>query len=125
MNAPQAILFVTHIISAKIYNHFVRLKTETQNVLDAYLCVCEPARHCDTNKFSADFWISRREEKNLAPKRYAEKKYRGGGVLPGFNDLANAPALLSSQLLEYRYIWVVEYDVDFLNWQNFCGSGKS
>lgn len=120
MNPPQAVILSTHILSSKIYGHFNRLKTETKNILDAYLCVREPVRYYDGKRFNADFSISRRDEKTLAPKRYAEMHKRGGAILPGFSDLAGMPALLNGRLSAYKYIWLVEYDVDFSGtWHDF------
>lgn len=122
MNPSQAVVLLTHIVSPEIFEHFDRLKAETKNILDAYLCVREPATHYDATKFSADFRISRRDGKTLVPKRYAEMKSRGGTLLPGFSDLASMPALLSGRLSEYSYIWMVEYDVDFAGtWHDFFG----
>jgi hypothetical protein len=120
MNSRQAVILSTHILSTKICDHFVRLRTETKNILDAYLCARKPIKYYDAAKYSADFFISRRDEKSLTPKRYAEMVRRGGTIVPGFSDLAIMPALLSKRLAQYDYIWVIEYDVDFAgSWQDF------
>jgi hypothetical protein len=123
MKAQQAIVFLTHIISAKIYNHFARLKSETSGILDAYFCVHSPYVNCDASTFHSDFFLSRRDEKKVAPGRYAEKERRGLAALPGFADLVYMPALLSDRLREYRYVWLIEYDVEFAGaWRHFFSS---
>ena len=40
----QALVFVTHIESEPVRKHFLRLKVETQGLLDVFLCVHEPAQ---------------------------------------------------------------------------------
>jgi hypothetical protein len=120
MKATQAIIFLTHIVSSKIYNHFIRLKSQTQNIVDAYFCIHKPYIHCDAGSFFPDFMLSRRDERRVAPERYSEKERRGLAILPGFVDLAHMPALVSARLVDYRYIWVVEYDVEFAGiWGDF------
>jgi hypothetical protein len=120
MNASQAVVLSTHILSAKIYNHFIRLKAETKDSLDVYLCARKPIKYYDAIECPVDFSISRRDEKKLAPKRYVEMKKRGGTIVPGFSDLASMPALLSNRLGGYNHIWLIEYDVDFAGaWQDF------
>lgn len=119
-DVSQAIIFLTHLVSPKIHHHFIRLQSETSEFMDSYLCVRKPRRTRGAPRLTPDFRISRRLEKKVAPRRYEERKQRGGTVLPGFNDLAYAPALLSPQLLSYQYVWIVEYDVEFAgSWKNF------
>src|SRR5262249_49787363 len=56
----------------------------------------------------------------VLPGRAAEKELKGSGLIRGYNDLAYMPALLGPRLAAYRYIWLVEYDVDYAGtWSDF------
>ena len=42
------------------------------------------------------------------------------GYNSGYTDLAYMPAMANEQFRFYRYIWIIEYDVDYAgNWANF------
>ena len=106
-------VFLTHFESAQIQAHFERLKAETSGLLDAFLCVHEPAKRIDVEPLAADFRVSSSDAKTLLPRRYADMQRRGGRIMPGFTDLTAMPALLDKRLSGYAHIWLVEYDVDF------------
>jgi hypothetical protein len=114
----QAVVFLTHTLSDRIYNHFLRLKKETRVHLDSFLCLHRTEGR--EGEGVADFIVARREEENTLPARFAEKMRRGGSITPGFVDLAFMPALLSTRLSSYEYLWTIEYDVDFAgHWSEF------
>jgi hypothetical protein len=116
----QAVLFVTHMESERIYKHFLRIKAETLGLLDSFLCVHESASSRRTFDCPADFRLSAADEEKYLPARYAEKISQGGNIVPKFTDLTHMPALLSPRLSNYSYIWLVEYDVDFAGrWDQF------
>jgi hypothetical protein len=117
----QALVFLTHIETERIYAHFLRLKNTTRGLLDVFLCVHEPTPHVDSAiRLRADFRISSRDEEQILPKRFAEKLERGGAITPGFPDLAYMPAILSPRLSSYGHIWLMEYDVDYSgDWKDF------
>lgn len=115
----QALVFVTHIESEPVHKHFMRLKVETQGLLDVFLCVHEPARRSG-EALPTDFRLSAFDAKDRLPIRYAAMMQRGRGMLPGYTDLAHMPALLSPRLSDYTHVWMVEYDVDFAGpWGGF------
>lgn len=54
------------------------------------------------------------------PQRHRHFLDRGGNLVPGFTDLVYATAFFSQPLLRYRYLWLVEYDVDYAgDWSAF------
>jgi hypothetical protein len=116
----QAVLFVTHIESERIYKHFLRIKAESCSLLDSFLCVHASANSQRAFDCPADFRLSAVDEAKYLPARYAEKISQGGTIVPKFSDLAYMPALLSPRLSNYSYIWIIEYDVDFAGrWDQF------
>ena len=119
MDGKQALVFLPILNPAQIQAHFERLKAETSGLLDAFLCVHEPARRIDVDPLAADFRVSSSDAKTLLPRRYADMQRRGGRIMPGFTDLTAMPVLLDKRLSGYAHIWLVEYDVDFAGpWTN-------
>src|ERR1700712_4504681 len=121
----QAVVLITHIESGRIYKHFLRLKAECRDHLDAYFCVHMSAgsRAEPGHEAQPDFRLSGSDEEACLSARHAEKLARGGTVVPGFTDLTYMPALLSPRLANYSHIWIVEYDVDFAGrWDRFFAS---
>jgi hypothetical protein len=120
----QAVILVTHIETGQIYKHFLRLKAECRDHLDAYLCVHMSAdrRAEPGHEAQVDFRLSASDEEACLPARHAEKIARGGTIVPGFCDLTYMPALLSPRLANYTHVWIVEYDVDYAGpWDRFFG----
>src|ERR1700676_2325647 len=117
----QAIVFLTHMESEPIYQHFLRLKAETQGILDVYLALHEPSDGRSGISLPVDFLIPATGLwQNIFTVRYAEKKVRGGTFVPGFTDLIYIPILLGPQLADYSHIWFIEFDVDFAGpWNEF------
>jgi hypothetical protein len=118
----QAIVFLTHIESIRVLNHYERLKYETRNFLDTFLCVHEVAsRGLAPRIFAADFRISAQTTYQYAPKRYEQmlRSYESASYF-GHIDLIFMPALSSERLRSYPYVWLIEYDVDFAgDWSSF------
>jgi hypothetical protein len=117
----QAIVFLTHIESEQICQHFLRLKAETRGLLDVYLVVHDCGGHVTRPSLPADFRVPAEgiwQDRFAA--RYADKKARGGTFIPGFVDLVYLPTMLSPELSGYSSIWLLEYDVDFAGtWDAF------
>jgi hypothetical protein len=105
----QAIVFLTHIESQEINNHFDRLKAQTSHLADVYLCFHRPI---DRGVAVGDFLVTAADEQSFV-FRYAEKLRNGGTIWPGFSDLAYMPALSGARLAGYSHIWLLEYDVDY------------
>lgn len=128
----QAIVFVTHRQSERIVRHFERLCAETHGLLASFLCVHEtsPAERRVISgengrkaSLAPDFHIGAERGQRILPQRFAQMRRSHRFYNSGFTDLTYMPALSSSDLNAYDYVWVVEYDVDFAgNWRNFFGS---
>jgi hypothetical protein len=121
MQSAHCIVFVTNIETPIIYRHFLRLQSETDSMLDTFLCVNEsPPLYWASERHRADFRFTLGDARLLLPKRYSECAEKGGEILPGFPDLAYMPALLSSELAKFGYVWMLEYDVDYAgHWRQF------
>ena len=118
----QAVVLVTHLETEPIYKHFLRLKVECRDHLDAYFCVhMSPGNGPEPGHGApADFRPSASDEAAWLPARHAEKIARGGAIMPGFCDLTYMPALLGPRLANYTHVWIVEYDVDYAGrWDRF------
>src|SRR5271169_2929986 len=103
----QAVVFLTHIESEPIYQHFLRLKAEARGLLDVYLAVHDCSGQVTRLSLPADFRVPANgiwQDKFSA--RYAEKKARGGTFVPGFVDLVYVPIMLSPELAGYSSIWL-------------------
>jgi hypothetical protein len=116
----QAVVFVTHIESPRVIGHFSRLRSETQELLDSFLCIHDGGHAHDSSGVQAEFRIGAADAARVIPERVAEKERAGQSLIPGYTDLAYMPALLDPRLAEYGYIWLVEYDADYAgNWSDF------
>jgi hypothetical protein len=61
-----------------------------------------------------DFRIAREDAACVLPRRYQESRERTGGLLNGgYTDPAYWPALMDDRLASYKYLWILEYDVDY------------
>jgi hypothetical protein len=128
----QAIVFLTHIESERIFRHFRRLQRETKNLLSAILCIHNPVPSLGQRMMST-IWhrgdipspyitVDARAGARLLPNRFAQMKLYGRWYNRGFPDLAYMPALLDQRLREYEYVWLMENDVDYAgNWGAFFG----
>ncbi|MEO8451272.1 MAG: hypothetical protein ABI647_15870 [Gemmatimonadota bacterium] len=117
----QAIIFLTHVASARIVRHFERLREEVHPLLPAFLCVHGAASAAPCYR-DADLTVSLENGRALLPGRYDEMNRCGLKINKGFGDLAYFPAMLSPNLARYDYFWLVEYDVDFAgDWLQFFG----
>ena len=117
----QALLFVTHIESKRVLVHFQRLRRETEGLLDCFLCVHEPeTRHPTQRILPADLRVRRNNSKRYVERRYQEMLAAKRSFNSGYTDLAYLPAMANDQFRFYRYIWMMEYDVDYAgNWASF------
>ena len=118
----QAIVFLTHVESIRVLNHYERLKHETRDLLDTFLCVHEVAsRGLAPRIFPADFRISAQATAQYAPRRYEQmlRSYESASYF-GHIDLIFMPALSSERLRSYPHVWLIEYDVDYAGyWSSF------
>jgi hypothetical protein len=125
----HAILFLTHILSKRVFFHFKRLQDETKGSLSAFFCSHNSSASLAVRverAFSGFGIPSPSLEVNvqsaavLLPERFAQMQRLGRWYNKGFPDLAYLPAMMSEQLRHYDFIWIVEYDVDYAgNWLKF------
>lgn len=111
----QALIFLTHIFSPRIRGHYLRLRQETEGLLDTYVVYNQnPDKHNDDPLI--DFRVTDNDE---ISERFRQRRHRMSGVAGGFVDGLFVPIILSS-LKSYDYIWVMEFDVDYAgNWSDF------
>ena len=117
--SDDAVIFLTHFWSPRIARHFKRLKREASPVLPVFLAYS--LRSDDDTvppEVPANFAVSRRDGHRLMPRRMIERAARGD--LYGYIDTMLMPILRTEKARRYRYIWLVEYDVDFAgDWGSF------
>jgi hypothetical protein len=126
----QAIVFLTHVESVRVFLHFERLQEETKGLLSPILCIHSPVRSTGkriverirgTGNIPAPYLrVDAKSGARLLPNRFAQMQRLGRCYNTGFPDLAYMPALLSERMRGYEYIWLVENDVDYGgNWRDF------
>ena len=119
MTRPShAIVFVTHVRSARVAAYLERLRRETQHLLPVFVCVDERRDRADTLPgFPADLKVDMEAAEHVVPARTAN----GGkvGYFPHY-DLFYVPALIDPKLAAFDYLWMMEADVDFAgDWGTF------
>jgi len=131
--SDQAIVFLTHVQSERVFDHFRRLRKETTGLLSTVLCIHYPNQwQSFTNRAltkirpstktipSPHIRVDVKSGVRLLPNRFSQMQKRGGWFNNGFSDLCYMPALVNEQLLRYEYVWLVENDVDYAgNWRDF------
>jgi hypothetical protein len=116
--ARQALVFLTHIESIRILAHYERLKRETFDLLDTFLCVHEVAPRGSHRLLPADIRLPALAGAEYAPKRFEQMLQSGSFI--GYVDLISMPVLTSERLRQYPYVWFIEYDVDYAgDWRYF------
>ena len=125
----HAIIFLTHILSARVFRHFTRLQKETDGLLFSTFClhVARPTVGKRLEKVISRFLmptprleIDVKSGARLLPNRYAQMRRLDRWYNRGFPDLAYMPAMMSEQVRHYDYIWLVENDVDYAgHWSEF------
>jgi hypothetical protein len=129
----QAIVFLTHVESERVFLHFERLHEETKGLLSPILCIHNPVQSIGkrilqrirgTGNIPAPYLrVDAKSGARLLPNRFAQMRRLGRWYNTGFPDLAYMPALLSERMRGYEYIWLVENDVDYAgNWRDFFRS---
>ncbi|MDX6805556.1 hypothetical protein [Terrihabitans rhizophilus] len=117
-SARQAILFLTHVRSARVLQHLERLRRETAGLMPVFVCVDDRGSRRDTAaSFPSDFSVREEDWRRLAPARAAHLRH---GPRTDYYDLFYLPALLSERLSGFDHVWFIENDVDFAgNWGDF------
>jgi hypothetical protein len=115
----QAILFLTHVRSARVLAHLERLRRETQALMPLFVCVDARLPRRDTAEgFPADFTVDPADWEHLVPARAAH--LASGLPSTDYFDRFYLPALASQQLAGFDHVWFVENDVDFAgDWADF------
>ena len=103
-------LFVSHMATARVKAHFLRLQNETAGLIDWYF-VLNRGTHPNPS------WdVDIESPETVMPARHAEM-LQNGGVQGGYLDTVIFPCVLA---LPQQFVWVMEYDVDFSgHWRDF------
>jgi len=115
------VVFVTHIWTPEIAEHYARLQREAGSVLDVVLAYQPGAADAPTlSGMGADIVVRMEDAARHFPRRYAEFVARDADTIWGYVDLVWLTAFLSAELAAYERFWLLEYDVDFSgNWADF------
>lgn len=118
--SKQAVVFLTHRQDDTVLRHFVRLRAETKGVLATFLCVHDLSDTTRLANLPADFRVDMEEAARVLPARYEAFRSGPNRLNLGFPDLLYMPVLLRSELTGYDFVWLLEYDVDYVgNWEDF------
>ncbi len=105
----EAGLFLLHNRNKIISGHYRKLVRETSAQID-WRMLFNPA------SAAKGFGAVSRRARTLTPRRHAEIQRRPN-VSGGFMDV---PVMAAAALLDYEYVWCLEYDVDWTgDWANF------
>jgi hypothetical protein len=116
----QALVFLTHIETPRVLAHYERLRREAGDLLDVYLCVHATEEPAPERSLLADFRVSWLGSALYAPQRFEEMLRARRNFYGGYTDLIYTPVLGSERLGAYRYLWLMEYDVDYAgDWSKF------
>lgn len=103
-------LFLSHIRTPRVLDHFDRLVTETEGIVE-WRFVLNTG-----NTARPDLASPYPDPADVLPLRYAATE-RNGGVQGGFLDVALIPCVLAQPT---SHVWIVEYDVDYSgDWATF------
>lgn len=113
----QAVIFLSHIYSTRIRDHFDRLKRETSGIVDCFFCLHRPnGAHEGDN---VDFIITEKDEAALLPERFGYRKKKGLALGSyGFLDVVFLEAIRRAP--GYEHYYMMEFDVDYSgDWKEF------
>lgn len=115
----QAILFLTHRNSSRVYHHFERLRQDLKDMMPVFLCLHRPNDEMPAPPFVPDFTVTVSDSSALLPERY-KLVLAANGSYRRQMELAYLPAMLRQQLRDFAFLWMIEEDVDFSgNWRIF------
>jgi len=105
-------LFVTHVDTPRVRAHFNRLCRETAGFIDWHFL------YNDGNRPAPRWDVKTRSPEDMMPARFRQM-VKNEGIMNGHQDPLIIPCVLA---LGRRYVWVMEYDVDFAGpWGDFFG----
>ena len=108
----QAVIFLTHHASRRVYGHFERLRRDLLGVMPTYLAFHRPQAGAADPPFVPDITISAADAASMFPTRYnAMIRQQEDYFL--FIDLAYLPAFAHPMFSEFDFLWMIEEDVDF------------
>ncbi|CAN7435890.1 hypothetical protein LJR016_002766 [Devosia sp. LjRoot16] len=115
----DCVVFVTHIWTSEVAEHYARLKREAGTVLDVFLAYQHNEGELGTPApVQADFVVRMADSARHFPLRYQE--FLQHPTPWGYVDLVWITAFLDPRLAAYDRFWLVEYDVDFSgDWADF------
>lgn len=116
-------MFVAHVWTPEVAEHYARLKREAGTVLDVFFAYQQAADEVPDG-IQPDFVIRMADSAERFPLRYEE--FLGRPNPWGYVDLVWMTAFLDPKLAGYDRFWLVEYDVDFSgNWADFFRPAES
>jgi hypothetical protein len=103
-------LFISHVQSPRIIDHFVRLRKESGHLVDWRFVFAQGRSGSPLVDFPYE------PAESSMPLRFREM-VENRGVIDGLLDTAIMPCAVA---LNSRFVWVMEYDVDFAGqWSSF------
>lgn len=117
--ARDCAVFVTHVWTPEVAQHYARLKREAGAVLDVFLVYQPGGENAGAPEgMQADLVVRMADSVRHFPLRYEEFLQRPNPW--GYIDLVWITAFLDPRLEVYDRFWLVEYDVDFSgDWATF------
>jgi len=114
-------VFLTHVWTPAVSDHYSRLKREAGVVLDVYLAFQPSSSGVPVpTDMNPDIVIGLEQGASLLPRRYAAYRKDSREAPWGYVDLVWCTAFLDPLLSGYDRFWLVEYDVDFSgDWRDF------
>ena len=112
-------VFVTHIWSQEISDHYARLKREAGVVVDVFLVYQQRVEETVLpHGVAPDLIVRMRDKARYFPLRYEEHLTSTDPT--AYVDLVWMTAFLDPLLAAYDRFWLIEYDVDFSgDWATF------
>ena len=103
-------LFISHVQSPRIIDHFVRLRKESGHLVDWRFVFAQGRSGSPLVDFPYE------PAESSMPLRFREM-VENRGVIDGLLDTAIMPCVVA---LNSRFVWVMEYDVDFAGQWSSC-----
>ena len=124
--APEAAIFLTHDVSERVLAHFRRLKRESALLLDCYLCIDAKRVGSRCSLLPEHILVRHRAAETTMSARFYQSRFWSPFNYHGHKDLLFVPLLARPPLSGYRFVWIVEFDVDYAgDWATFFRAASS
>lgn len=114
-------MFLTHIWTPAIADHYARVKREASLALDVFLAFQPSSSSASVPAdMNPDLVVGLEQGAALLPRRHVEYSEASRKAPWGYVDLVWCTAFLDPLLSSYDRFWLIEYDVDFSgDWRDF------